>query len=272
MDRVMIIQDSVAPHGIRLTTFKISIPKPLNAQFVKHRDFSINSGSSRAIPTKRLLRQISEDLVLPPVVGINCAGMSPEEYLDEGDTEEFHKRVRELFDLVGEWVVRAERDLNVHKQTLNRYLESFYYQDVVITSTFTKNFFDLRITDGAQNYTMSIAKEMKRLMESSVPQELHPGQWHIPYILGEEESLDTETKLKVSVARCARVSYKAFDSDSPSSVESDVMLYDKLSNSGHWSPFEHQAMSIASPVRILNFKGWLQHRAMVDTFSYEKGT
>ena len=48
--------------------------------------------------------------------------------------------------------------------------------------------------------------------------------------------------IKVSVARCARVSYKTHDG-TPTSVEADMALYERLLGSVplHASPAEHQA-------------------------------
>ncbi|ATW58097.1 putative thymidylate synthase [Pseudomonas phage inbricus] len=51
-----------------------------------------------------------------------------------------------------------------------------------------------------------------------------------------------ELSIKVSVARCARVSYNNFEGRR-STVEEDIVLYDKLVGSSplHASPTEHQA-------------------------------
>ena len=40
----------------------------------------------------------------------------------------------------------------------------------------------------------------------------------------------------------------------------DIELHDKLSENGHWSPFEHVACSQLHSSMIGNFRGWFQYR------------
>lgn len=47
-----ILADSLSPDGVRLTTFKVTFPRIVLAEFNTHRMFSRNSASSRAIPIK----------------------------------------------------------------------------------------------------------------------------------------------------------------------------------------------------------------------------
>jgi len=65
---------------------------------------------------------------------------------------------------------------------------------------------------------------------------------------------------KVSTARCARVSYYLPESGKRSVIERDVELCDRLSSSGHWSPFEHVATPIAEDIYVGNFRSWNQYR------------
>lgn len=62
-----------------------------------------------------------------------------------------------------------------------------------------------------------------------------------------------------SVARCARVSYTRHDAeDTPNKNEA---LHDRLLESGHMSPFEHQAMAYANAGAYEGaFKGWKPYR------------
>jgi thymidylate synthase ThyX len=66
-------------------------------------------------------------------------------------------------------------------------------------------------------------------------------------------------KKKISAARCARVSYSLFNAKTSDST-SDLRLCEKLSSSGHWSPFEHAAQALAAKERVGNFVGWKQYR------------
>jgi thymidylate synthase ThyX len=69
-----------------------------------------------------------------------------------------------------------------------------------------------------------------------------------------------ELKLRISVARCARVSYLNFEGKDD--YNKDIELSETLSSSGHWSPFEHSAMALSTSEYSGNFKGWKQYRKM----------
>jgi hypothetical protein len=66
---------------------------------------------------------------------------------------------------------------------------------------------------------------------------------------------------KISVGRCARVSY--LNHDGKRSFVDDLKLHNQLSESrpGHWSPFEHVAQCQKAGIfRAGNFKGFKQYR------------
>jgi thymidylate synthase ThyX len=65
---------------------------------------------------------------------------------------------------------------------------------------------------------------------------------------------------KISTARCARVSYFLSENGERSDATRDIPLCDKLSTSGHWSPFEHIAQPIETNDYIGNFRSWKQFR------------
>ena len=120
---------------------------------------------------------------------------------------------------------------------------------------------------------------MKEAMEASIPVELQPGEFHLPYIMS-DEALPLDVAIKCSVARCARVSYLNHDKSVPN-IEKDIALADMLLKAGHMSPWEHQATpmshahyteceqrwekgvthtDIMSRQWSGNFRGWIQHR------------
>jgi thymidylate synthase ThyX len=201
--------------------------------------------------------------------------------------EEFLKDVRRLKD---EAVCLVLKHKHIHKQHLNDYLKPFLLQKKVWTATEWDNFFNLRLHKDAKPEMQELAKCMKEAMDSSTPKELKPGEWHLPYI-PEEDCLETTTDnfIKLSVARCARVSYNNTSPD----IDKDIALADRLLESGHMSPFEHQAIPMEYPslgyctdgvLRVWqdmsfdkgqthmdtegnmwsnNFRGWAQYRAML---------
>ena len=68
----------------------------------------------------------------------------------------------------------------------------------------------------------------------------------------------------VSTARCARVSYFLPENGQRSDIERDMELCERLSSSGHWSPFEHVATPTADDTYFGNFRSWKQYRKYFD--------
>ena len=70
--------------------------------------------------------------------------------------------------------------------------------------------------------------------------------------------------IKVSVARCARVSYLRHLEKRD--LRADAALHNILAAAGHWSPFEHIAQALMNPkARSGNFRGWAQYRKLWPT-------
>jgi hypothetical protein len=76
---VQIIADSIAVS--RLTTFEITMPKMVVAEFNTHCMIARNSASSRAIPVERILAAVESDPVIPEF-GLNGAGMQAKAVLE----------------------------------------------------------------------------------------------------------------------------------------------------------------------------------------------
>ena len=232
-----VICDSISPSGVRLTTMELNYPRFIHSEFMTHRMFSRNASSSRAIPVKRMIKQVAENPAMPIHWGKNQAGMQAREEID-------HLNGTYLWEDSAQYVAencRIMADFGYHKQIVNRLLEPFQWIKVIVTATEWDNFFKLRLHKDAQPEMMVLAEHMKKAMDESIPTELHPGEWHLPYI-SVDDCLKTTTDnfVKLSVARCARVSYLNHDNSTPN-IDKDIALADKLLEAGHMSPFEHQA-------------------------------
>ena len=257
-----VITDSISFSGVRLTTIEYSAPRFILAEFNTHRVFSRNAGSSRAIPTTKIIERVEETPVIP-VWSRNKPGMQG--IFDVTD-EEMAEWTAIWLEARDDAVKHAKRllDKKAHKQSVNRILEPFMFYKGVVTSTEWDNWFALRDHEAAQPEIAILARAMKAAMDSSVPTLLNYGQWHIPYITEDEANLSHEEKLKVSVARCARVSYKTFDDDKLSDPLKDFGLYDGLLEEQHLSPMEHQATPLLDPTEwSANFRGWNQFRQTI---------
>jgi len=280
-----ILKDSVTERGSRLTTFEISFPRIVLAEFNTHRTISRNSASSRAIPVKVMLGRVKDDPFLPIWWGKNQKGMQAAEELGPEERE----RAREQWMLARDNAVSVvERmqgpDIDLHKQIANRLLEPFLWHTVIATGTDWANFFALRCHKDAMPEIRRIAEMMREAYESPTvkPSLAAEGYWHLPLVYDDAgqprfpEDIDDataieketgvswlDTLVKVSCGRCARVSYLTHDGKR--SIQDDIGLYDRLRTSGHMSPLEHAARPMTDAEFQAskysgNFRGWVQHR------------
>lgn len=259
---VSVICDSISHTGARITTFKLKYPRFITPEFLTHREFSRNSGSSRAIPNKRMRKKVLQDCFVPRSFGQNQPGMQ------EGPPLPFWRQMWcKAFWKLGSWCgVFVSSGLSfggAHKQYANRPLEPYMFIEVVCTSTSYNNFFALRDHFAAQPEIQQLARMMKDALDNSYPNVLNMGEWHLPFILETEKDLwSLKQCIKVSVARCARTSYETVDG-TQTTVAKDIGLFNRLLSSVplHASPAEHQATPAAtSDERSGNFTGWIQYR------------
>jgi hypothetical protein len=279
-----IIADSVSPDGIRLTTLQCRYPKFIHGEFMTHRVFSRNASSSRAIPVERLIKDVMEDPAMPIHWGKNQRGMQAREALDVYIKDPWHPghiQKGQLLSPEHAWLrlrdkavdmAQAYNEAGYHKQIVNRLLEPFCHINVVFTATEFSNFFALRDHPDAQPEIRELAQRIKEAMEGSTPIYRKPDEWHLPYIT-KEEWVDLlswaspefgparDRAIKLSVARCARVSYLTQEGKKPT-IEEDLALYDRLVTGVplHASPAEHQGTPGDDPKLWGNFKGWIQYR------------
>lgn len=119
----------------------------------------------------------------------------------------------------------------------------------------------------AEIHMMALAEAMWDAYNESTPKELKAGEWHIPF----SDDLDFDTlalnygkevaydmMIKISTARCARVSYTVVGEEGKEpNYENDIKLHDRLAESGHASPFEHCAKAMTEQEyynSIMSFK------------------
>jgi len=255
-----IIADSIGPEGARLTTFEVRYWRAILAEMNTHRMFSRNTASSRAKPIKILYQEIESDPFIPVYWGKNQSGMSAREELSDLD-KEIAQKAWLAGSLEALKTVKQLSGCGVHKQIANRVLEPWMWTTQIISATNYSNFFALRCHPDAQPEMQHIADLMYDAYQESKPVIKQEGEWHLPYLLDSEAGLDLDTKYKVCVARCARVSYKTWDGES--NITKDIELYEKLSTSGHYSPFEHIAQAMEHNILCGNFCGWRQLRKTI---------
>ena len=260
-----IVCDSISPAGKRITTFVLTYPRFIHAEFMTHRVFSRNAASSRAIPAKKIRAGVRLDMAEPQHWGANQSGMQA--YVELTGWRKW--AAQKLWALAGlmmlfiNWLMEK---CGVHKQVANRILEPWFNITVVCTSTEWANFYHLRNHEAAQPEIRMLAEAMLEAHQHSVPRRLDHGEWHLPWIGDEElEELGLRTALQVSTARCARISYLNHEGRR-STLEEDLKLYNRLlaETPKHASPAEHQATPLDDPrEQSGNFLGWAQHRKLI---------
>jgi len=181
----------------------------------------------------------------------------------------------------------------------------------------------LKVNKGqADIHMMFLAEAIWDATNESTPKKLKEGEWHIPYgdnfdedtlldksvygyessnqetqggwtIEGGEEAyyyILNELKCKISIARCARLSYQTLGDNPEINYEKDLELFEVLSKSGHYSPFEHVAKVMTGDEYLewnkgklewdedklgynvldettgwcRNFRGFIQYRTLID--------
>lgn len=177
----------------------------------------------------------------------------------------------------------------VNKSTIDKYPENYWKA----------------INDSqAEIHIQALAESMWDAYNESIPDQLSYGEWHIPFgdkiniPLASEKGILTPTgikdacknkeyhtykEIKISIARCARLSYMTFDNKID--YQKDIELHDNLLKDKHLSPFEHCARvmtdeeyhsfgkgrSAGSLKQITyelgwcnNFHGFIQYRYLVE--------
>jgi thymidylate synthase ThyX len=258
-----VVLDSVSPAGVRLTTMEVRFHRFILPEFNTHRAFSRNAASSRAIPIRKVIAAVRDDPAMPVFWGKNQSGMSARGEIGDAARALAHAEWQRALANALESAERLARpDIDLHKQLVNRILEPFAWITVIVSATEWANFFTQRCHPDAQPEIHAIAELMLDAYRTSRPREVPIGGWHLPLVQPDEYTLDAVTLRKLSVARCARVSYLTHDN--VRDAAKDLELYDRLMSggaNGHWSPTEHVATPLDDPqAACANFRGWKQFR------------
>lgn len=241
-----ILADSISDHGNRLTTFEISYPYIIHAEIMTHRMFSRNTQSSRATPVLTNVKKVQDDPFIPLSFRKNVKGMADGEVMVDETLANAEFVWRQAIEAA---ILNAKglASLDVHKALANRVLGPYQWFRMILTATDFDNFFALRCHPEAQAEIRTIAEMMKDQYDKHEPKLLSKDQWHMPLITGDDMPLGQlgftdeykERLRKISIGRCARVSYLTHDGHYRPNM--DVALHDRLLENGHMSPFEHVA-------------------------------
>lgn len=140
----------------------------------------------------------------------------------------------------------------------------------------------------AEIHIMELSEKMWDAYRESTPKKIKEGEWHTPFgdkidehdlskTLNEITRDNVEfQKVKISVARCARISYETLGDNPKIDYLADINLHDKLLKDNHMSPFEHVAKAMTDREYesfgknnkekgwCNNFKGFIQYRYLIE--------
>lgn len=238
----LILDTTIVGQSQRLTLFRVTYPRIVHAELLRHRQFSICSASSRAIPFDRMVDQYCN--FYPEKWRAHQAGMQPnEEYMFS--MEELN-RIEGIYDEARSNAIRLAGELQkcgVAKEQINRLIEPFSNITHLMQGTERawEAFFALRCDKNAQYEIRQLAIEIERQYRESKPV---VSDTHIPFITDEERILyNMETMMMVSSARCARTSFYNHEGKQ-TTLEEDLKLANSLLQNKHMSPFEFPVMGL----------------------------
>lgn len=287
----LILASKNAVTGVNLYTFVLTYPRFILAEVNTHRMLSRNTASSRAIPSKKQRERVLNHPVVPISVGANQKGMQAGEEL-EGWRRFVAIQTWKLsrYPMVAaSWILDK---VGAHKQIVNRIVEPWTWTQQVVTCTDLKNVFKLRNHKDAEPHFHELARQMEAQVKHAdwvlkhiemghtgievqagncgvgKVQILKPGEWHLPFVEDYDRNYISKSGTpigddglkQISTARSGRVSYYLPENGKRSDAVRDIELCDKLSFSGHWSPFEHVATPLPTKEYCGNFFSWKQYR------------
>ena len=264
MFNAKVLADSTNLCGNRLITMEMTYPRFIHAEHLRHRMFSFNVASSRAIPVEKMIEQVEKNPVIPIHWGKAQKGMQAYEVLSGLDANE----CKDLWLTARDYCLGAAEAMMInglHKQIINRILEPWMWCTVICTGNqgAWNNFWALRCHPEAEPHMQNIAEHTREAANASETDRLFEGDWHLPLIgFDGDEQLSVSDAVKVSAGRCARVSYLTHDGRRD--VQADIDLCQRLVTSKHFSPTEHQARcweGVTTPDASGNLGlGWVQFR------------
>ncbi len=271
-----IVEDTLnVANTIRITTYECVVPKWMVAEINTHRMLARNSASSRAIPTKTIIKRVLED----PYIPLEWRYRNPEGGMQAGELMSEVDAQGALHDWLAARDAAIEHATSLEaivaaKEHVNRLLEPFMWTVVVMTATEWENYFALRDPDGGAQpefktlvkaQELALYKSVPRLVRGDAPHEAD--LWHLPYVTEDERKLyRPEILPRLSAARCARVSY--FRQGEIQPVEKELKRCQDLIDNKHWSPLEMPCRIDIDGEWHGPFRGWRQFRKF---FSGESG-
>ncbi len=243
------------PVGKQAITFKLCYERFIHAEFMTHR-VSRNASSARAIPFKKMKEWISNDPAMHLHLGSDRPGMQSGAQIE--NIKECKKDILQFLDNSFDFCDNLHDFYGLHKEIVNRYIETFSWINVV--ATFNReafmNMLSLRLTPYAHPNFQRLAKYMALEYQNNrrTRQLLNPGEWHLPFIEDKWNnmmygypSIENCNNAKVhtldelihwSAARATWVSYETVDGKK-AEYKDAKHRHDEAIRLKHMTPLEH---------------------------------
>lgn len=153
-----VVADSLNAFGNRITTFKLTYPRIVHAELMTHRVFSRNAASSRAIPVKKMIKFVKNNMFTPLAIQKSHKGMQGSDYFEGVELEQAKQLWIESAELALQQAEKMEK-FGITKQLINRILEPYQYYQVLVTATEWDNFFELRCPQYLQGFEFYNSKK-----------------------------------------------------------------------------------------------------------------
>lgn len=145
MYKAEIIKHSITEFNHELVTFIVTYPRIIHAEMCRHRAFSRNTSSSRAIPFSKTESDLKDNCFVPIAWQKKHSGMQGDYYFKGIEAETFE---REWLNIKNNVITDAMRlhAKELTKQLTNRLVEPFTWTTEIITTSLPGllNFFELR--------------------------------------------------------------------------------------------------------------------------------
>ena len=212
-----IVADSICNKN-RITSMILTIPQIVVKELLRHRMFSFSSSSMRAIPFKKVIGDIKENMFVPLAFQQHHSGMQGDSYLT--DTE-FENAKQQWISSGIKACEEAEKlyNLGVTKQLCSRIIEPFGYAKILVTATEYDGFFELRCPKyklfGLGGNPQKSRKDWLKHMQFS--SSLHPSQ----YPKTEEEWWSiSESSAEIHIQALAEAMWDAMNESIPNQLKS----------------------------------------------------
>lgn len=239
--QIQVIAKTRLPNGAEFVSWSWRLPQRLDGEWRTHRQISKSASSFRAIPVKRMIKDILDRPFVPDHFSRNEPGMQGHTRL-EGDELAEAQCVWSAARFDALKSAQALLDMNLHKQDVNRLLTPWAFQQWINTARIghLDHLWALRDHPMAEPHFCDAIQSLRMEIDDAP---MVSRRAHLPYINDDERNTFGYGALAyVSAVRCRRVSLFNLDNNALPTFGEDLKRGFDMAreNPVHATPFEHQ--------------------------------